>query len=40
MSDLNFFGSSPFRIKRPLITTNGIVSGVDSTTLRSESNGL
>jgi hypothetical protein len=31
MSDLNFYGASPFRIKRPLITTNGIVSAVDST---------
>jgi hypothetical protein len=31
MSDLNFYGGSPFRIKRPLITTNGIVSDVDST---------
>jgi hypothetical protein len=31
MSDLNFYGASPFRIKRPLITTSGIVSGVDST---------
>lgn len=31
MSDLNFYGGSPFRIKRPLITTSGIVSEVDST---------
>jgi hypothetical protein len=31
MSDLNFYGASPFRIKRPLITTNGIVSAVDPT---------
>jgi hypothetical protein len=31
MSDLNFYGGSPFRIKRPLITTNGIVSAVDDT---------
>jgi hypothetical protein len=29
--NLNFFGGSPFKIKRPLITTNGISSGVDPT---------
>src|SRR5258708_40225967 len=31
MSDLHFYGGSPFRIKRPLITTSGIVSEVDPT---------
>jgi hypothetical protein len=31
MSDLNFYGGSPFRIKRPLITTSGIASEPDST---------
>ncbi|HEY4406660.1 MAG TPA: hypothetical protein VGN55_18605 [Xanthobacteraceae bacterium] len=31
MSDLNFYGGSPFKIKRPLITTNGIFSGIDTT---------
>jgi hypothetical protein len=31
MSDLNFYGASPFKIKRPLITTSGIVSEVDLT---------
>jgi hypothetical protein len=31
MSNLNFYGASPFRIKRPLITTSGVVSDVDST---------
>ena len=30
MSDLNFYGGSPFKIKRPLITTNGIFSGIDT----------
>jgi hypothetical protein len=29
--NLNFYGGSPFKIKRPLITTNGISSGVDPT---------
>jgi hypothetical protein len=31
MSDLHFYGASPFKIKRPLITTSGIISGVDAT---------
>lgn len=31
VTNLTFDGSSPFRIKRPLITTNGFVSDVDAT---------
>lgn len=42
MSDITFFANSPFKIKRPLITTNGLTSDLDAkaATLLAELNQL